>query len=401
MRSIAIAFTTLALLACGKSGGTSVDVPGPAATTSASTEPGAPGVPGAAGAAGSMGPRGTPGPAGPAGAQGPAGAAGAQGPAGPAGAAGANGAMGPMGPMGPAGATGATGAAGATGPAGATGATGAVGAQGTAGPQGTPGPQGPPGAPGTGAGGGGTEEPGVFLGFTAARFTGAIPNGRPGAHASCAAEFPEAHLCHVAEYANTNSMVSVPADGAWIDGSVTIDAKYMSAGLITSGRDTNGGCSAWTSANPSQYSVSLGGGGSAYTTPCGNAHALACCGGGASHTRFAGYTSATTSGNGGGRPAMNVRCHAAFPTSHLCHMAELTRANSTVAVPASGAWVDGSVSPTGEYSSAGLAGSGRDTNGGCSAWTSANPSQYSTSVSAGGSVDSTPCATVRPQACCY
>lgn len=56
--------------------------------------------------------------------------------------------------------------------------------------------------------------------------------------------------------------------------------------------------------------------------------------------RFAGFTTATTNGAAGGRRAMHARCVQEYPGSHMCHAAEFALSNSTVDVPAGGAWMD-------------------------------------------------------------
>ena len=56
---------------------------------------------------------------------------------------------------------------------------------------------------------------------------------------------------------------------------------------------------------------------------------------------FAGFSTTTTTGNAGGREAMNALCGAEFgATAHLCHYAEYQLAASGANVPASGAWID-------------------------------------------------------------
>lgn len=58
---------------------------------------------------------------------------------------------------------------------------------------------------------------------------------------------------------------------------------------------------------------------------------------------FAGFSTSTTTGNAGGREAMNALCVADFgATAHLCHYAEYQLAASGASVPASGAWIDAS-----------------------------------------------------------
>jgi hypothetical protein len=55
---------------------------------------------------------------------------------------------------------------------------------------------------------------------------------------------------------------------------------------------------------------------------------------------FAGFTSTSYTGIAGGRHVMHARCAAAFPSSHLCHIAEYQLASSATLPPATGAWLD-------------------------------------------------------------
>jgi hypothetical protein len=321
---------------------------------------------------------------------------GAKGDKGEKGDTGPAGVMGMQGPQGAAGAPGATGAPGAAGTAGATGATGAKGDKGD---KGDPGPQGPTGPAGSGAY---TEELGGFVGFTAATTTGAMPNGRPGMHAKCAAEFPGSHLCHAAEYILSDSATTVPSSGAWIDASTNTSANAENSGLPGSGRYLYGySCTSWTSASSSGNGTYVTSAGSITDTPCNNSRRLACCNG-ARKTRFAGFTPTTTTGSVGGRPQMHALCSAAFAGSHFCHAAEYVRATSSTTVPAGGAWIDPSINTSSGAENSGMPGSGRYLYGyTCTTWTSASSSSNGSYVTSAGSVTDTPCNVARSVACCY
>jgi hypothetical protein len=67
---------------------------------------------------------------------------------------------------------------------------------------------------------------------------------------------------------------------------------------------------------------------------------------------FAGFTTAPINGAIGGREQMHAECAAAFPGSHLCHIAEYNLASSATPVPAGGAWIDNSGAADGSYTGA-------------------------------------------------
>lgn len=310
---------------------------------------------------GPIGPQGLPGEVGPAGPAGPEGAAGPQGLVGETGAIGPAGPTGGSGAMGPIGLTGAVGPAGPSGPTGATGAIGPVGATGPAGDTGASGTPGPQGAAGP-AGSGGQlygEDAAVFVGFTTAQLDGGA-GGHSAMHAACAEEFTDAHLCHISEYYLSNSASVEPAGGAWIDwsarwrddlGSVyRVNAlagkdtgRYVAANAITDGQS----CLNWTgytyntgalpATRPANGLTITAGGPESQL--CTEARPLACC---ASPTEegFAGFTTASVSGDRGGRALMNFSCGSEFPGSHMCHTAEYYRAHPTEEPPADGAWID-------------------------------------------------------------
>ena len=376
-------------------------------------EPGGAGPRGEQGEPGPQGPKGDPGAAGPRGEAGPPGAKGdtgepgAKGDTGPQGAAGVAGpmgpmgAMGPVGPAGPAGMQGVQGPPGVQGPAGAAGTPGAKGDAGAAGPKGDPGPQGPSGPPGSGAY---VEELGTFAGFTPSTYTGAIMGGRPGAHARCAAAFAGSHMCHAAEYIQSNSATTPPTEGAWLDPSTAGGNDTANSGMPGSGRYLYGyTCNAWSN-NSTSYSGTWVSPTGTITSSgyCDASRAIACCNTPAK-TRFAGFTTMLLNGNAGGRTKMHAICASAFPTSHMCHASEYIRASSATSVPTAGAWLDPSTASGNDTGNSGVPGSGRYLYGyTCNAWSNATTSYSGTWVSPTGTVTSSAyCDTSRAVACCY
>jgi hypothetical protein len=373
---------------------------------------------------GPPGPEGPQGPAGPPGPQGPPGDVtvldggtiqgppGPQGPAGPAGAAGATGPQGPIGPMGPMGLQGLAGPAGAAGAAGMIGPTGPQGPPGS-GAQGVPGPQGP---------GGGVfgEAASRFIGFTAASYTG-VAGGREVMHARCAQEFTGSHLCHVAEYNLANAATVPPVSGAWIDysggvenlnGNVTVDNTVASTDLGRyTGQLYSGNCDNWTSANDSG-TITFGETlkiNTATTQACTTMHQLACCSTPFAE-KFRGFTTATVTGvRPGGRAEMHQLCGAEFAGSHMCHVAEYSRAHATVSPPAGGAWIDysgylrSSSAVTNEIAPGNVGRySGLLYSGNCDSWTSANDSgtiTFGETITTSGPTTQA-CTGVRSIACC-
>jgi hypothetical protein len=383
--------------------------------SAACQDPGPPGMtgdPGAPGAMGAMGTKGDKGDKGETGAQGPSGMQGPVGPAGPAGAkgdrgdkgdkgeTGAQGPSGPagsIGPIGPAGPTGATGMTGAQGPAGAAGATG------PAGPKGDRGDPGPPGAPGAaGTTGAYTEDGGAFVGFTTATYKGLIANGRPGAHAACAAEFAGSHLCHVAEYGLSNSPLDPPSTGAWLDPSAEYDSSSTYNSSPQAGRAPQGySCLSYGHDGNTYGGTSVSASGSiGWNTDCDKAKPLACCST-PSKTRFAGFTRATKTGKMGGRARAHQLCNTEFPGAHYCHAAEYLRANSAATIPATGVWIDPSGNNSVIY--VGLPTVGRQLTGyTCLTYTHEGTTYGGTTLSARGGLGwNTDCDKAKPLACCY
>jgi hypothetical protein len=391
--SLSLSFSLIGLVpslgGCNQpSGGDPGGVAGPRGDKGDKGDPGEAGPPGARGDKGDPGAPGAKGDPGPAGAAGPTGAAGPMGPAGP---------MGAMGPIGATGATGAPGPKGDPGAAGAPGAKGDKGDRGDRGDRGDAGPQGPAGPTGSGAY---SEELGSFAGFTATTHTGNVA-GRPGAHAICNAAFAGSHLCHAAEYLQSNSGTTPPMSGAWIDNS-TSGSGVNNSGTPGSGRYLAGSdCSYWTHSGSGSSGLWLNAQSILTTTgDCSASRSLACCNT-PGKVRFAGFTATATSGNFGGRAKMHAACSAAFPGSHFCHAAEYLRATSPTTPPMSGAWIDNSTSGSGVNNS-GTPGSGRYLAGSdCSYWTHGGSGSSGLWLNASGILTTTgDCSNSRVLACC-
>lgn len=340
---------------------------------------------------------------------GAAGPQGVAGPMGPMGVAGPQGALGPAGPMG------AQGVAGPAGPQGNLGPVGPAGAIGPAGPQGTPGapgPQGPPGVlvlPDGGVPGGlfGSEL-GVFVGFTSMVSNGNL-GGRVGAHAMCQAQFgANAWFCHATEYVNSAAQ-GAPVGGAWIDWSAAQNGASVTAGGLSAGRSGTGNnsCTGWTSTSGSHLIVSVNGEllSGSVGVDCTQQRPVACCAG-ARPTRVRGPTTATYTGNLGGRVGANVKCQLEFgAAAHFCHASEYLRAASSLQFPVAGAWMDWSASPVdGSAITAGITGASRSATGNnsCTGWTATSGSHLIVSrtgelLSGSVGVD---CTQARPIACC-
>jgi hypothetical protein len=225
--------------------------------------------------------------------------------------------------------------------------------------------------------------------------------GRPAAHAACAAEFTGGHLCHIAEYLLSNSAATIPAGGAWIDGSSGPLGDSVWAGLPNAGRRTSYSCDSWSHSGSSSYTGN-------YLVPQGHAHSggdcaewrrLACCNG-APKVALAGFTPFPADFNG--RPSMHAQCDAAFPGSHMCHVAEYLRTASAAPIPAEGAWLDGSTGIDGDAIWAGVAVAGRRTSYACNSWTHTGSSSYTGNylVPEGHAHSGGDCSSLRPIACC-
>jgi hypothetical protein len=89
-----------------------------------------------------------------------------------------------------------------------------------------------------------------FRGFTTQTFNGNIPGGRVGAHAACATQFSGSHFCHASEYLRANSAAPVPATGAWIDASSSLDGTVTFGASTAFGRYPTAACGGqWNNAS--------------------------------------------------------------------------------------------------------------------------------------------------------
>lgn len=114
---------------------------------------------------------------------------------------------------------------------------------------------------------------------------------------------------------------------------------------------------------------------------------------------FSGYTTETFTGNMGGRAGAHQACAQEFPNSHLCHAAEYYLANSPLAPPATGAWID--FSTDGVVANLASVRQGRDprtTN--CTQWSDSAPQNLGTFLRPGADPTGNPCNNPIPLACC-
>jgi hypothetical protein len=263
------------------------------------------------------------------------------------------------------------------------------------------------------------EDAAVFAGFTSATYDGVV-GGREKMNSLCGAAFTGAHLCHIGEYHLTDSATSVPASGAWIDASGGIETSGAAVLNELASRDVGrytdqlpfDNCDNWTATSDGGNTTS-----GALITPAGGSsavcttnHQLACCTTPYKEV-FLGYTSAVTSGVAGGRNVMHSLCGAAFPSSHMCHVAEYYRAEPTAAPPASGAWLDYSGFPlnsAGAQVTSAIADihSGRYAGqlpfGNCDNWSASTDGGNTTSgltITSSGATTAV-CTTTHPVACC-
>jgi hypothetical protein len=117
---------------------------------------------------------------------------------------------------------------------------------------------------------------------------------------------------------------------------------------------------------------------------------------------FAGFTVAAYTGAIGGRPAAHGACSVEFPGAHLCHASEYLLSAGTVQPPASGAWLDPSVTPDGSYTLAAAIHFGRNVGGGtCNDWQSTSAAYAGLFLQPGGAFSSSAtCGSARSLACC-
>ena len=301
------------------------------------------------------------------------------------------------------GAQGPQGQPGPQGPPGNDGAPGAVGPQGPEGAQGATGPRGPAGP----AGGQPGNLSSSFVGFTTATISGDI-GGRAAAHQLCANEYPDSWMCHAAEYISSNSTIPVPASGAWLDTSVDSEGNRTVEGGPHFGRFQSSSCNSWSSGS--------NGGNATHITPsggittwssgsrCDAVRPLACCDG-TPAVLFAGFSTVTPNGDMGGRAAAHQLCTEEFFGSHLCHAAEYLQSNSTIPVPASGAWLDTSVDVLGDRTIGSSSNFGRSQSSTCNSWSNGSNGGNATHITPSGAIttwsSASRCDAVRPLACCY
>lgn len=343
---------------------------------------------------------------------------GAPGAQGPAGTQGAQGLQGPQGPQGPQGLQGLPGAAGTSVTVTAVsvgdfncpygGSRFVVGSVISYACSGAPGPMGPPGPGGGGSGDGGVvsspegagTEGYAFLGFTTASFSGDL-GGLQGAHAKCAAQYAQAHLCTWREYELLGSAAPLPAAGAWVD-----DARYPSSStpaVSPRDRENSYACNNWRSSTDSSAGFIDSQG--IYTATyvanaCATARPLACCRG-PQGAWFRGFTTMSFSGNLGGLQGAHAKCASQYAGAHLCTWREYDLVGSSVPVPAAGAWVDDARYPS--SSTPNVTPRDRENSYACNNW-------RSSSDSSAGFIDpqgiytatyvANACAAARPLACC-
>jgi hypothetical protein len=121
---------------------------------------------------------------------------------------------------------------------------------------------------------------------------------------------------------------------------------------------------------------------------------------------FVGFTSATFTGNLGGRVGAHGLCQAQFgPNAWFCHATEYLN-SAAQGAPAGGAWIDWSTAESGAAVTAGGLSAGRSAtpNGSCSSWTSSSTAPGTLTVGVNGEIvnnaSGVDCSQSRPVACC-
>src|SRR5690606_12095931 len=119
-------------------------------------------------------------------------------------------------------------------------------------------------------------------------------------------------------------------------------------GSIAYGRYVNSNaCLPWTTARAANTGSNRRADGSNSTSGRYSvARPLACCIG-APQPGIAGFRA--PSATMGGRPAMHAASTAELAGAHMCYTAEYIRTASPIAIPATGAWLDPSISETGTF----------------------------------------------------
>ncbi len=119
-----------------------------------------------------------------------------------------------------------------------------------------------------------------FAGFSTATSNGNM-GGRAAAHQLCTQEFFGSHLCHAAEYLQSNSTASVPASGAWLDPSVDLVGDRTVGGSSRFGRHLSSACSSWSTSSSSGSATHVRPSGGIVTwssaSQCDAVRSLACC----------------------------------------------------------------------------------------------------------------------------
>jgi hypothetical protein len=117
------------------------------------------------------------------------------------------------------------------------------------------------------------------VGYTTANATFSAV-GRPAMHAACAAEFSGSHMCHVAEYLNAGSSLTVPANGAWIEPSADYSGTSYTAGAapgMARYAGTFNSCNNWTTTASNNATYVLPNGSVASNSSCAAARHIVCC----------------------------------------------------------------------------------------------------------------------------
>ena len=188
----------------------------------------------------------------------------------------------------------------------------------------------------------------MFVAYTQQTYGGDL-DGRSGANAKCAAEYPGTHFC--TDWELDQSAPAPVATTAWVDrGRSDADSRYF---RVAYSKTDVYSCGGWTSSDPAAKPngsavgrgtilTSNGGFESSFVSltdgGCGVARHLPCCMGGTA-VRLRGFTS-PFAGDLGGRSGANAKCEAAFVGSRFCTDWEIDQAAVAAPIPASGAWVD-------------------------------------------------------------
>lgn len=257
------------------------------------------------------------------------------------------------------------------------------GQQGEAGPQGEPGPPGPAGGPVGPTGPQG--KPGVEGAQGVAGPVGAMgpqgDDGQPGAIG------PQGPTGLTGAMGSMGPMGTTGATGQTGSTGPAGTGAVGPAGSV----GPAGGVGPVGSAGPQGVAGPAGALGSAY---------------GEEAASFVGFTTATYSGDQGGRAAMHTACSLEFSGSHLCHASEYALSTSASPVPAAGAWMDRSCGVSGSSVHVTIDGAhpriGRhvdSSTGNCSNWNLDLSNVNGPSIRPGGP-EYESCSSSLPLACC-